>query len=111
MSTVTYAEAVADLGVSLSTVQRRLRITGVPTQIVEGRAVFDLESLVDAWEQHRQIIEDEKAARQYATESSISVSIPFSQRQRLEQLRAAHGGSLAATVREVIEAGLNTTSS
>jgi hypothetical protein len=107
VSTVTYPEAMAALGVSLSTVQRRLRITRVPTEIVGGRTVFDLETLVDAWDGHRAAMEAEKAARENATEASITVSIPRAMRDQLEEMSERHGVSLAAVVREVLGSVLN----
>lgn len=95
-----------ELRVSRSTVERRLRLTRIPTQTVEGRTTFDLETLVDAWEQRRSLMESEKEEREKATESSITVSIPRSMRDDLDILSKRHGTSVAAVVRELLGTGL-----
>lgn len=107
MSTaVTYREAMRELGVSRSTVERRLRLTRIPTQLVDGRTVFDLETLVDAWAGHRAAIEAEKAEKEKATETSITVSIPGWMRQEIDQLVARDDVSMASVVRSAIAYGL-----
>ena len=103
MSTdVTYREAMKELGVSRSTVERRLRLTRVPVRKVDGLAYFDLDTLRDAWAGHRAAIEQEKAEREKSTERSITVSVPLSMRDELDAMASRHGVSLAAVVREIL---------
>lgn len=106
MSTVTYQEAMKELGVSRSTVERWVRITGTPTKREDGLVRFDLETLKDAWSGHREAVRAERAGREKATEASLSVSIPRSMRHDLEILATRHSTSLAAVVREMIGKGL-----
>lgn len=107
MSTaVTYRKAMKELGVSRSTVERRLRITGVPTEIVDGQAVFDLDTLVDAWAGHRAAVEIERAEKERAAETSITVSIPRWMRDELDMVAARDDVSMAAAARAAIAYGL-----
>jgi len=103
---VTYREAMKELGVSRSTVERRLRLTGIPVRKVDGRAHFDLETLQDAWAGHRAAIEQEKAEHEKSTETSITVSVPHSMRAELDAMAARHNVSRAAVVREILGAAL-----
>lgn len=91
-----------ELGVSRSTVERWLRVTGVPTSTVEGRTVFDLETLVDAWAGHRAAVEAAKKKPEKVTETSITVSVPHSMRDQLDAMADRHGVSRAAAVRELL---------
>lgn len=99
MSTVNYNQAIQELGVSRSAIERRLKLTGVPVQYIKGRVHFDLETLQDAWA-------GRQAARPRATVggASLVVGITPEQRRALEELKG--GESLASAARRVLQAGL-----
>lgn len=96
-----------ELGVSRSTIERWLRVTKIPTETVEGRTVFDLETLTDAWAGHRAAVEAAREKPEKVTESSITISVPHATRDVLDAMAAKHGVSLAAIVRELIGSALS----
>lgn len=110
MSTaVTYRQAMKELGVSRSTVERWLRVTRIPKATVDGQIVFDLETLIDAWAGHQEAVEAarlEKAGPEKVTESSITIPVPQSMRDELDALAARNDVSLATVVRELLGSAL-----
>lgn len=98
MSTTTINEAIEALGVSRSTVERRLRVTGIPTEIVGGRVIFDLDTLVDAWQGRRE-------ASASLAPAALSVSIRADQRYVIDQMSDGVE-SIAAVVRHLLDLGM-----
>ena len=104
MSTVTYNEAADALGVSRSTIERRLRLTGVAVEHRGGQAYLDLDTLVDAWNGRREAAKQNRVAG-----AALSVEVRPEQRAAMVRESERQGVSLSEVVRQVISLGLTMT--
>lgn len=98
MSTTTYNEAAEALGVSRSTIERRIRLTGVPVEHRGGRAYIDLDTLADAWRGRRE-------ASTTLAPAALSASIREDQRYVIDQM-AQGTESVASVVRHLLDLGM-----
>lgn len=100
MSTTTYNEAAEALGVARSTIERRIRLTGVPVEHRGGRAYIDLDTLVDAWNGRREAV-------QPLAPAALSAAIREDQREWLEEESKRRDVSLAVVVRGIIDQAMH----
>lgn len=96
MSTTTYNEAAEALGVARSTIERRIRLTGIPVEHRGGRAYIDLDTLADAWKGRRE-------ASAPLAPAALSAAIRDDQREWLEREAQERDVSIAVVVRGAID--------
>ncbi len=104
MSTVSYNEAAQSLGISYSSVMRRVRLTKVPIEHRGGRSYIDLDTLQDAWEGRQRAMQEEMAP---IAGVPLTASIRKDQREAMQQEADRRGVSLATIVREVLDLGID----
>jgi DNA-binding MurR/RpiR family transcriptional regulator len=105
VSTVTFREAAELLGVHESTIERRVRITGVPVENRNNRRHVDPETLADAWAGHLVAAEAERSGTERVTDAALNVPLTVRQRQAIEEIAERDGVSKAAAARRLIDLG------
>lgn len=104
MSTVSYNEAAQALGISYSSVMRRVRLTGIPIDRRGGWSYIDLDTLRDAWEGRQQAMQE---AMTPIAGVPLTASIRKDQRDAMQEEADRRDVSLATIVREVLDLGID----
>lgn len=94
----TFKEAAEELGVTYTTIDRRVNLLGMETgRNTEGRLTVDVDELRRRWEERRA----QKVRPRVASEAFLSVTIRQDQRDTLDHLTGNE--SLAAVVRSLLD--------
>lgn len=100
MPTVTYDKAAELMGISASSVKRRIDLTGVPVEHHDGRAYVDPETLADAWAGRR-----EAMTRRRVGGATLNIALTPEQREVLESL-IEPGETLSSAARRILAKGI-----